>query len=89
MEERRPATWHHLARRLPAITSRQQQTERTLLDSPGRKKLKWEIMAQRTGRWGGQEAAADRRTLCPAISAFCFPNFSFSARPPVPSPPKP
>ena len=32
MEKRRPATWQHLVRRLPAITSRQQQTQRTLLD---------------------------------------------------------
>jgi hypothetical protein len=31
-EKRRPATWHHLVRLLLAITSRQQQTPRTLLD---------------------------------------------------------
>ena len=31
-EKRRPATWHHLVRRLTAITSRQQQTQGTLLD---------------------------------------------------------
>jgi hypothetical protein len=32
VEKRRPASWHHLVRRLLAITSRQQQTQRTLLD---------------------------------------------------------
>ena len=32
VEKRRPATWQHLVRRPPAITSRQQQTQRTLLD---------------------------------------------------------
>ena len=32
MEKRRPATWQCLVCRLPAITSRQQQTQRTLLD---------------------------------------------------------
>jgi hypothetical protein len=32
VEKRRSATWHHLVRRLLAITSRQQQTQRTLLD---------------------------------------------------------
>jgi hypothetical protein len=31
VEKRRPATWHQLVRRLLAITSRQQQTQRTLL----------------------------------------------------------
>jgi hypothetical protein len=33
-----------------------------------------------------QEAPADRRALRLAISAFCFSNFSFSARPPAPLP---
>ena len=32
VEKRRPATWHHLVRRLLAITSRRQQTQRRLLD---------------------------------------------------------
>jgi hypothetical protein len=32
VEKRQPATWHHLVRRLLAITSRRQQTQRTLLD---------------------------------------------------------
>jgi hypothetical protein len=31
-EKPRPATWHHLVRCLLVITSRQQQTQRTLLD---------------------------------------------------------
>jgi hypothetical protein len=34
VETRRPAIWHYLVRRLLAITSRQQQTRRTLLDWP-------------------------------------------------------
>jgi hypothetical protein len=46
-------------------------------------KLKLEMRAQETERPGGQEAAADRRALHSAISAFCFPNSSFSARPPA------
>jgi hypothetical protein len=32
LEKRRPLTWHHLVRRLRAITSRQQQPLRTVLD---------------------------------------------------------
>jgi hypothetical protein len=32
VEKRRPSTSHHLVCRLPAVTSRQQQTQRTLLD---------------------------------------------------------
>jgi hypothetical protein len=32
VEKRRPLTWHHLVRRLLAITSRRQQTQRRLLD---------------------------------------------------------
>jgi hypothetical protein len=34
VEKRRPATWHQLVRRLLAITSRRQQTQRALLDWP-------------------------------------------------------
>src|ERR1035441_655705 len=56
--------------------------------------------AQRIGKWGGQATAAARCALRLAISAFpssvarlrrvdCFPNFSFSARPPAPAPAKP
>ena len=56
---------------------------------PNSGKLKWEMRAQGAGEWGGQEAAADLRTLRLAISAFCFPSFSFSVRPPAPAPPKP
>jgi hypothetical protein len=32
VEKRQPATWHRLVCRFLAITSRQQQTQRTLLD---------------------------------------------------------
>jgi hypothetical protein len=80
----------YLAHRLIEITSCQQQTQRTLLDWPRSKKLKpadegdnkGAKTRRRRGRWGGQETAADRRARRLAISAFCFPNFSFSAHPP-------
>jgi hypothetical protein len=66
MEKRRPAAPHFMGR-LTEITSRQQPTQRTSLDWPGRKKLKpeggkrsqklksgklkLEIRGQGTGSW--------------------------------------
>jgi hypothetical protein len=38
---------------------------------------------------GKPETPADRRAFWLAISASCFRNFSSSARPPAPAPPKP
>jgi hypothetical protein len=65
------------------LTFHQRRTQRTW----GKKA---EIRKQKTEIWGKKLplTVACLNALRFLLSAFCFPNFSFSARPPAPSPPK-
>ena len=74
-----PNIWARGKKLKPETGRRKPERENQGRKKQGRKK-------QEDGE--GKEPPLTAAALRLGISAFCFPNFSFSARPPAPSPPK-